>query len=704
MTARSSIVSATLQHALAKEWIDSADLRLIELLVAQVARANEQGVGNADGNALRLVLAALCRACGEGSLCLSLRPMELIEVLRELVASGTPAETSPESWAETGARNFLADLEAGRLDALCRIVSATAGTPLASAIEKPKPLIAAFGALYFHRFWNAQCVIAAAVRPRPDAASAAQSEEDSRAHDAAIEAVLRETLFDKPLRRSGGGADPEAQAAPLELAQRQKWALVAALRERVFVLSGGPGTGKTTWTASWLRALLRLPGVSPDRVRLCAPTGRAAQRLQESLRASLESVSAGEANGPDADARALPATTLHALLGYQPYTGGFARTPEDPLDADYVLVDEVSMVDVFLLAALVRALRPGTRLVLVGDADQLPPVDAGSALGELLPEDRLPRLPAATRETIARAFPSDAIPAEQPAAATDAGAEVPSVMLDVSHRARGEVVPLIAALLRGDSTATLSALDAPGSLTRLIDPGDDPAAGKQAVTVALNAFADATYLDRRVEGKTFGAWLDAFRVAARDAEYAVLQRLWVFVAAARVLAPLRKGLYSAENANRILRARLEPLWSRRSDSPGKGFHGAPILITRNDRGSGLSNGEIGLWLEASGGPAAFFPRPELPEGWLRLPVSQLPTHEAGFAVTVHKSQGSEYDEVLLILPETGNRLLARETLYTAVTRARSRVRVLGSESAIRAAVETKLRRPGGLSALLASEP
>ncbi len=667
MTAHSATVSAALQRAQTKEWIDSADLRLINLLAAQAPQADE--------NALQMVLAALFRACSEGSLCLSLQKEDLIEVLRELLGSGTPGDPTLPPGEETSANgsdaapsaealalNFLADLESGRLDPLCRVIPATTDAFPAGASGKPKPLIAAFGALYFHRFWNALRVIATAVATRPGESSATISHAESRARDATIEAALHETLSEKPLR--------QLQGEPLQLAQRQRLALEAALCEPVFVLSGGPGTGKTTWTASWLRALLRLPGVSPDRVRLCAPTGRAAQRLQESLRTSLVSVSAGETTGPDAAARDLQTTTLHTLLGYQPYTGGFARRPEDPLDADYVLVDEASMVDVFLLTALVRALRPGTHLVLVGDADQLPPVDAGSVLGELLPEDRLPRLTA------------------------NAHTSVPSVMLDVSHRARGAVVPLIAALLRGDAAATLAALG------ERIDPGSESVEGKKVLTATLKDFADSNYLDRRVEGKTCTEWLDAFRIAARDEEPAVLKRLWVFVAAARVLAPLRKGLFSADTANRMLRERLEPLWSQHRDSPETGFHGAPILITRNDRSSGLSNGEIGVWLEASGGPTVFFPRPELPEGWLRLPVSQLPAHEAGFAVTVHKSQGSEYDEVLLILPEAGNRLLARETLYTAVTRARHSVRVLGTEEAIRQAVDHKLRRPGGLREML----
>src|SRR5690606_8143306 len=134
--------------------------------------------------------------------------------------------------------------------------------------------------------------------------------------------------------------------------------------------------------AAWLRAVLRLPGVSPERIRLCAPTGRAARRLGESLRERLADT--GE-HPADVAARAMPVTTLHSLLGYRAFEGRFARGPEDPLDADWVLLDEASMADVFLLAALVRALPPRCRLVLAGDPDQLPAVEAGAVLAELLP-------------------------------------------------------------------------------------------------------------------------------------------------------------------------------------------------------------------------------------------------------------------------------------------------------------------------------
>jgi exodeoxyribonuclease V alpha subunit len=657
-TSQTSLTARTraiLNRAVEKEWLDTADIRLVELLCAKV------GDVSADSNALALVIATLSRACKEGSLCLPWNETELGGALRDFLSgTGTPGidAASADAQIETDARTtlpddslaarFFADAEAGRL-------SAVLGTP-----DAPRPLLrttaskrvgkpgSAGGNLYFHRHWFAEKTVAEALRARMNHATAAPVD------DATLTAAL-----------------------PLALAPRQKQALDVALRERVFVLSGGPGTGKTTWIASWLRALLQLPGTDPGRIRLCAPTGRAAQRLQDSLRSALE-------NG----AEDFPVTTLHVLLGYQPRTGRFARGPQDPLAADWVLVDEASMVDVFLLAALVKALPANARLLLVGDADQLPPVDAGSVLGELLPDDG--------------------------ARGVSGSGEIPSVTLDESHRARGAIVPLAAAVRTGDADAVIVALGSPTDAITAFNPdtpvariGKPRGAGESSETVSpralketLHAWADAAYAERRLFHKNCGEWLNAFRTVAREDEARVVDTLWEFLSAVRVLAPLKHGLFSTERANRILREKLESQWSQRGDTPGSGFHGAPILITRNDRSTGLANGELGIWLEAAGGAAVFFPRPDLPGGWLRLPVSQLPAHEPGFAVTVHKSQGSEYDEVLLILPEAGNRLLARETLYTAITRARRAVRVLGTEAAIREAVDRKLRRPGGLREML----
>lgn len=639
------ILAAVRRHA----WVDPIDRLLIERLRGSATRLDAESDA-----ALTLVLATLCRACAEGSLCLPLN-----EGLEERLRESARAIEIPLQ--ENGAGRFLDDLASGKFE------------DLVGTLAAPRALVLFAGNLYLHRFWYAERAIAEGLAARRGRALPVPEGE--------LEAVLRETLETNPLRAPDGGA--------LVLTDTQRAALVAALGERVFVLSGGPGTGKTTWTAAWLRAVLRLRGVAPERVRLCAPTGRAARRLEESLRERL----AGSAGGPfDDAARAASVTTLHALLGYRAFEGRFARGPEDPLDADWILLDEASMADVFLLSALVRALPPHARLVLAGDPDQLPAVEAGAVLSELLP-----------------ARPGEAGP-------------VPSVTLDVGHRARGEVAALATALRKGDADALDALLGEPLSadaafagcaqIARIAPPVD--AADAPSTFAALmeafarDAFGPATGPEADAPGGAssaeYAALLERFRALPLEEEGKALDALWRRASRARVLAPLREGPVSAERANRVLRERLEPRWRRPGDTRGAGFHGAPILVTRNDERTGLSNGDVGLWLESGDGAVVFFPRADAPEGWLRLQAALLPPHQLGFASTVHKSQGSEYEEVLILLPEEGNRLLSREVLYTALTRARRKARLYASEAALREAVTRRLVRHGGLRAWFREEP
>jgi exodeoxyribonuclease V alpha subunit len=636
--------------------IDSADARLIGWFGARVTASQRDDEGKASpnpddaGTVLTIVAATLCRACASGSLCLPLARPGLAAAVRETYLALDPAADADESDAAAGrcAGRFLALVDSGFYDSLV-------GTT-----DVSRPLVRAVGNLYLHRYWFAVRTIA--DRLRAHAALPAAANEESLAP------VFRTILQDAPLRTHDG--------APLILTAAQNAALTRSLSSSVFVLAGGPGTGKTTWTAAWLRAVLRLPGVTPERVRICAPTGRAARRLEESLQGAL----AGCLTDPrDAEAAELKVTTLHTLLGWRAFEGRFARCAEDPLDADWLLLDEASMADVFLLSALVKALRPGTRIVLAGDPGQLPAVEAGAVLGELLP-----------------AFDGGPSP-------------LPSVTLDVSHRATGAVIPLAAAVRRGDADAVVELFGGPTAPLEAFSPGRDlarlePSADTMSsVRAALHAFAAATFNSGHGARATNGyaGLLTRFRTLTREHEASALDHLWKHAGRARVLAPLRRGPVSAERANFILRQKLEPEWRQDRDTPGIGFHGAPILVTRNDARTGLSNGDLGLWLETAEGAMVFFPRPELPGGWLRLPVALLPVCELGFASTVHKSQGSECDEVLILLPEAGNRLLARETIYTAITRARKSVRIYGSEVALREAVGRTLRRPGGMRELLA---
>jgi len=652
MTAAPLTFTETLR---AKGLLDAGDMHRLEWLCAHAALREP-----ADTDALARLVALLCSIEAQGSLCLPLDRDRLIAASRDLLGAvpGNGEENAPSDapWVD----RVLALLESGGFNS---VIGADRGM---------FPLIQTHGNLYWHKAWSAARTVADGIRTRCARGTASAD---------SIAAALQETLSTNPLRHGDG--------AILTLTDAQQRALEGALSNRVFIVAGGPGTGKTTWTAAWLRAALRLPGAHPERIRLCAPTGRAARRLEESLRATLTGV-LGEANADARDRAAadMPVTTLHTLLGWRAFEGRFARTPDDPLDADVVLLDEASMADVHLMAALVRALPPHARLLLAGDPGQLPAVEAGAVLAELLPEE------------------------------TSVGAArgpVPSVTLDASHRAKGAVIPLAAALRDGAADVVLALLGEPVDPTHAF-AADRPVArvnaresgtarASEGLESLLQAYAGAAFGAVPAydgAGATYAVLLERFRTLPREKETAAVDALWRLAGRVRVLAPLRQGAVSAESANGLLRRHLEPQWRRRTDArdPG-GFHGAPILITRNDARTGLSNGDLGLWLETGDGAMVFFPRPELPGGWLRLPVALLPAYELGFASTVHKSQGSECDEVLVLLPAADNRLLVRETLYTAVTRARRAVRIFGSEDAVRQAVERRLERYGGLRPMLA---
>ncbi len=598
------------------ETLDAADLRVVDMLCKR-AGAEENAL-------LREALTRLARACAEGSLCL---PME----------------------------------ESGITD------TARYAAILGSASE-PRPLILHRNRLYFHRHFHAEKKLAEGFLQR-------LREEPVSCDPAAAQSVFHEILEARPLRTQG------TESHALELTERQKWALAAAMRERIFLLSGGPGTGKTALTASLLRALIRLRKLQPDRIRLCAPTGRAAQRLQESLRGSLASLSPFSPEelkeDPDALLLNVQVETLHRMLGYHPPTGRFARNPGDPLRADFVLLDEASMADAFTLSALVQALPPETALVLVGDADQLPAVESGSVLGELLPSNRQPALSPETWKWIGECFP-ESLPDRKKRFPPET---LPTVILDRSHRARQSLLDLAEAVQRGDATTAVREFHL-----------EDSSANTAALSDSLDAYSQSLFLEQGVDGRTYVEWLRAARENPGDTD--ILSALMEFLNRERILTCARYGAFGCERINELLRKKLEsPFENQTGGRRFPGFHGAPILVTRNDAATGLSNGEIGIWLRDDSGLTAWFQRgPE----WRSFPAALLPSWELAFATTVHKSQGSECDAVLLVLPEAGNRLLTREILYTAITRARKSVKIFGSEAALREAIENRLKRYSGL--------
>ena len=479
---------------------------------------------------------------------------------------------------------------------------------------------------------------------------------------------------------------PEAGIEPLALLfarlfpqathdDRQARAAALALRHALLLVTGGPGTGKTTTTARLLVLLVAQAlhaGRASPRIALAAPTGRAAERMAESVRQAVQALAA---SGVDADLlAALPTsgTTLHRLLGTIPDSPRFRHDGDNPLPFDVVVVDEASMIDLPLMAKLVDAVASGTRLVLLGDPDQLPSVEAGDVLAAILGAvgegDAMERGDVDVLRPLLGDGDKTSVLAQEGGEARFPGIRV--------HLQRGwrqsealDLAPLAAAVREGDADAALAQLRA-GTLSNVH---------------FHEGLADPLELQR-------DALLAHFRAlghAATPAD-ALAQSTRL-----RLLTAVREGPQGA----RTLNARIERLLAEGGGAgraPQGHFQGQLLIVTENSYRHRLFNGDIGVCMrDAAGTLVAWFPGDDAGHPRAFHPAA-LPAHESAFAMTVHKAQGSEFDTVWLLLPARGNRVLSRELVYTGITRARRALHVAGSEAVIREALARHAGRWSGL--------
>ncbi|KZM79745.1 exodeoxyribonuclease V subunit alpha [Cellulosimicrobium sp. I38E] len=591
-----------------------------------------------------LAVALAVRAVRSGSVCVRLDDLGSLELPEDEEAARTDATDLPwpdrSAWADAVARSPL----------------------VAAGVDGPadRPARWVGGALYLDRYWRDEL----AVR------------HDVDARLASAELPVDADRLDAALSRLFPAADDT----------RQRLAAAHAATRRLTVLTGGPGTGKTTTVARLLAVLhdAALPSSSSAapasgaglRVALAAPTGKAAARLQEAVR----EVVAGFGDPADRERVGAPvATTLHRLLGYRPGSSTrFRHDAHHHLPHDVVVVDETSMVALPLMARLLEALRPDARLVLVGDPDQLASVEAGAVLGDLVHREPV-AAPATTAVVVATA--DVALAASPPPAdgEVDDRAVLGNgvVRLRTVHRQDrdSEILPLAAAIRTGDAEATLALLRAGhGSVEFLETPDDVP---DDAVLAAV-----------RADAVTAGtALVEAARAGDATAALDALARHRVMVAHRR--GPAGRGRWAAQVEAWV----EEATGHHATDSPW--VAGRPLLVTTNDAEVGLYNGDTGVLVAEPGGAGvvAVFGDPRSP---LRVRTHRLPPVETVHAMTVHRAQGSQFDRVTLVLPPATSPLLTRELLYTAVTRAQSFVRVVGSKDAVRTAVTSLVHRASGL--------
>jgi exodeoxyribonuclease V alpha subunit len=543
--------------------------------------------------------------------------------------------------------------------------------------DRGQPLVLASSATHPRLYWRRYWVYEAEVSARLQARSAQTLPVDT---PQALQWMRR--LFPAP---------PEsAKAQPGT--DWQQVACALTLRGRLTLITGGPGTGKT-YTAARLLALVL--ALHPDReglkVALAAPTGKAAARLKQSIETSLTQLPpdvSAELKLPELTRRMGAARTVHALLGARPDTRRFAHDHRHPLDLDLLIVDETSMVHLELMAALLQALPAHARLVMLGDPHQLASVEAGAVLGDLCPPAGGPHYDADTVAYLQATSGQTVVVGPAPGSALAQR----SVQLQFSHRF-GSAIGQLALAVNGNEPARAQALLRGSAPAVWQSVHHDPAV---AIGVALTgrAGASACHTDylRVLRQRPTAPALD--NQAHADWAKQVLRAFEGF----RMLCAVHEGPWGERDLNhRVQQALASQGWIQPS---GAWYAGRPIMVTRNDPALGVFNGDVGVVLPSpTGALRAYF----LDGDALRsVSVSRLAHVETAFAMTVHKSQGSEFGHTLLVLPPAGrNELLTRELVYTGITRARSHLSVVeGGPDTLVQAIGRPVQRASGLRAKL----
>jgi exodeoxyribonuclease V alpha subunit len=503
------------------------------------------------------------------------------------------------------------------------------------------------GRLYLFRYWQYETVLAETLIKR---AKTEHDFQDSSFVRKMIKKYFPDTEDKKP--------------------DMQRAAALNALIKNLCIICGGPGTGKTTTVAKILALMLEC---SPKelKIALAAPTGKAADRLQKAIASSKTELPCSEniiSSIPET------ASTLHRLLGTIPNTSSFRHNKDNLLPYDIVVIDEASMIDLPLLSKILSAASAETSIILIGDKDQLASVESGAALGDICTKDAV------------NFFSSDLCKVFRNYAGIEiiSSSEKPSppvlsdciVELDKNYRfgSNSHIFKLSNAINRGDISGTLAALEEAGDTVSHIKTSFQTHIKNHLANIIINNFLPV--------------------IKAPSCEIA-LQLLDHF----QILCALRKGPFGTMGINSVIEKKLVEM--NHIDPAARFYHGRPIMITQNDYSLKLFNGDTGIIFndpDKKGETKAYFK--ENDNSIRSFHPSALPEHETVYAMTIHKSQGSEFDNVMLVLPEKESLVLTRELLYTAVTRTKGKIQIIGSEKIISYAVSRNIERRSGLKDML----
>lgn len=598
--------------------------------------------GHSDDPTLFAILLCMFDALQEGSLCLDLEKNNLERRLQVFTHKQVASDT---------AEQFLSRLSQDQYDGFISR-NKDLFMPLVLSETKHRRL------LYFQKYF----VFEKQLKNRIDRfLSVSEVHAENLLKKTELNDLVK-TIFSPELvlRGSKGGK-------PIVMDPFQVKAIKLALSSGFCIISGGPGTGKTSLMVNMLRCFART-GYEPSTIVLCAPTGRAAQRMTEAIHKNIQTIQSP--GHDDLNLLNLKASTLHKTLEYRPYIHDFHFNEQNPLPASVILVDEVSMVDVAMMEKFMRAVNPHkTRLILMGDKDQLPSVEAGAVFGAMIPHSRGTKI-----------------------------FQKYLVVLKNNYRS-GRNLQDLAKQINSGKISSIEPLPFNDALTTepdhwaIVNP-TTPEQWQYDLTTWAN---DHFIKEGEYRSLIFSAEsMNSDLLQGSSKGQGLLEKIFQKVESFKILTLIKEGIWGSIGINRFLSGYLSDRFNSSLDWLKTGvFSGALMIITKNDYSRTLFNGDTAVVIKDPQGIfRAYFKRLD---SYVGFPVNLLPPWEPAYALTVHKCQGSEFDDILVVLPsDEEHRLLTRQILYTAVTRAKKKVVIYGKRSAFQNALKQKIQRESGL--------
>ncbi|MBE9525753.1 MAG: exodeoxyribonuclease V subunit alpha [Proteobacteria bacterium] len=518
------------------------------------------------------------------------------------------------------------------------------------SIEDNAPIVLEQQALYLRRYWQYEVEVAQSIAQRINL-SPLSEQEQSKA----------KTIFSQLFNQSLLNNDIDWQ----------KVAVANALGRKLSIISGGPGTGKT-YTVTRLLATLQAVHDGQLKILMSAPTGKAAQRLKESIASAKEDLKINNVGNFIVNSIPEEATTLHRLLGFRPQSLKLTHNEKHLLKCDVLLIDEVSMIDLPMMARVLRALPVEARLILLGDADQLPSVETGNVLADIVCREHSGYQSDAASQI--KSISGQAVPENNSSHYSHL------TLLTQSRRFGGEIGAIATEVISAQSQLSWQRLKQNE---------------QQSIYLEQEKNSELTYLTDSL----YESWLSQSckHYFLKISMAKNLNDAFSVLSAFRILLPTRVGKRGVVHINEVIEQQLKR--KNKAINPGGNYKGRPIMMVQNSYTTNLFNGDIGLiWPDDNGKLVAWF---EKEEGQYRhISLARLAAIETVYAMTIHKTQGSEFNHVAIVLPQKTMSILSPELLYTGLTRAKEHLTIIGSEAVWKSALNERSWRYSGLKSRL----